>query len=51
VILGQGFGAQMRAMFEKDLGASNAITREDWERRPLGDHLRETLARMWQRLL
>jgi cardiolipin synthase len=51
VILGQEFGAQMRAMFEKDLAASNAITLEDWERRPFGDHLKETIARMWQRLL
>ena len=51
VILGQGFGAQMRAMFEKDLAACNAITLEDWEQRSIGNRLRETFARMWQRLL
>ena len=51
VILGQEFGAQMRAMFEKDLAACNAITPEDWERRSIGNRLRETVARMWHRLL
>jgi cardiolipin synthase len=51
VILGQGFGAQMRAMFEMDLAVCNAITLEEWEQRSIGNRLRETFARMWQRLL
>ena len=51
VILGQEFGAQMQAMFEKDLANSNAITLEQWNRRPLGMRLKESAARLWQRLL
>ena len=51
VILGQEFGAQMRAMFEKDLAASNAITPEVWKQRSIGNRLSEALARMWQRML
>ena len=48
VILGQAFGAQMHVMFEKDLAASNNITLEQWERRSLGNRLRETAARIWE---
>jgi cardiolipin synthase len=48
VILGQGFGAQMQAMFETDLASSTPITLEKWERRSLSDRLREALARMWE---
>ena len=35
VVLGQGFGEQMRALFEKDLESSKQITLEDW-RNPNG---------------
>jgi len=48
VILGQDFGAQMQAMFEKDIASSNPITLEQWERRSISDRLRETVARMWE---
>ncbi|MBC7802517.1 MAG: cardiolipin synthase [Candidatus Parcubacteria bacterium] len=51
VILGQAFGTQMRAVFDKDLAASDQITLEKWLRRPAGDRMRESLSRMWQRLL
>jgi cardiolipin synthase len=51
VILGQDFGKQMQAVFEKDLAASNAITLEQWNRRPLGMRLKEQAARLWQRAL
>ena len=51
VILGQEFGAQMQAMFEKDLAASNPITREQWGQRPLGMRMNELIARLWQRAL
>ena len=47
VILGQAFGAQMQAMFDADLAASTPVTLADWEQRPLGDRLKETVARAW----
>ena len=48
VVLGQGFGAQMEAMFEADLAQSDEISLERWERRPLGDRARELAARAWE---
>jgi len=51
VILGQDFGAQMQAMFDKDLAASNAITLERWRQRSPGMRVKELLARLWQRAL
>jgi cardiolipin synthase len=51
VILGQEFGAQMQAMFEKDLANSNAITLEQWNGRSMGMRLKEMAARLWQRAL
>jgi cardiolipin synthase len=48
VILGQEFGAQMRAMFETDLAASSLITPEQWGQRSIGDRLKETFARIWE---
>jgi len=48
VVLGQGFGAQMRAMFDADLAASDPITLEKWERRSLGDRLKEMAALAWK---
>jgi len=48
VILGQEFGVQMQAMFEKDLASSNPITLEQWNRRSISDRLKETGARLWQ---
>jgi cardiolipin synthase len=47
VVLGQEFGAQMQAMFATDLASSNLITLEQWERRSIGDRLKEAIARMW----
>lgn len=51
VVLGPAFGAQMRAMFEKDMAASNEITPSQWARRPLSDRIKELTARLWQRAL
>ncbi len=51
VILGQTFGAQMQAMFDKDLASSNAITLEQWNQRSIGMRLKEMAARLWQRAL
>ena len=48
VILGQEFGAQMAAMFNADLAASDAITLESWTRRPLGNRVKEITARLWE---
>ena len=51
VILGQEFGAQMQAVFEKDLASSNPITLEQWAQRSISDRLKELAARLWQRAL
>jgi cardiolipin synthase len=48
VVLGVDFGNQMRAMFERDLKDSRAIVLDDWQRRPLGQRLKESFARLWQ---
>jgi len=47
VVLGAEFGGQVQAMFDKDLAASDAITLEQWERRPLDLRLKELFARAW----
>ncbi len=49
VILGQEFGTQMQAMFEKDLASSSPITLEQWDERPIGMRLKELIAQLWQR--
>ena len=48
VILGTDFGAQMEAQFEKELRASEEITKEKWSRRPFKDRMREMGARVWE---
>ena len=48
VVLGAEFGARMRASFAEDLAASQQVTLEQWEQRPLGLRLKETFARLWQ---
>ena len=47
VVLGAEFGSQMQAMFDADLAASDAITLEQWRRRPLELRLKELFARAW----
>jgi cardiolipin synthase len=51
VILGQDFGVQMQAMFEKDLETSKLITLEDWRKRSLFARLKERVARFWAHAL
>jgi len=51
VVLGQVFGAQLRALFEKDLESSTRILLEQWRQRSLGARLKERAARLWARLL
>jgi cardiolipin synthase len=47
VVLSTAFGAQMDAMFDKDLLASKRITLETWRARPLDLRVREQAARLW----
>lgn len=47
-ILGQEFGAQMQAMFDRDLASSNPITLEQWNQRSISMRLKEMVARVWQ---
>jgi cardiolipin synthase len=48
VILGPDFGDKMRDAFERDLAASDAITLEAWERRPVGSRAKEWFSRLWE---
>ena len=48
VILGQEFGAKMRAAFERDLAASDPVTLEAWQRRPVTTRAKEMFARLWE---
>ena len=48
VVLGAEFGSQVQTMFDRDLTASDAITLEQWQRRPLDMRLKEWFARVWE---
>ncbi|OYY62265.1 MAG: cardiolipin synthase B [Hydrogenophilales bacterium 28-61-11] len=48
VVLGPDFGQQVKAMFDKDLAESDAITLEAWQRRTLDLRLKEWFARVWE---
>ena len=48
VVLGAEFGAQIQAMFEKDLAESDEVTLETWQRRPLQMRAKEMFARVWE---
>lgn len=50
VILGRDFAAQMNAMFARDLAASQAISPQTWDQRPVRFKLKEWLAQWWARL-
>jgi cardiolipin synthase len=51
VVLGPEFAGQMAAEFRKDLGESEQITLENWNKRPLIDRFKEFSARLWARFL
>lgn len=51
VVLGREFAAQMQAMHQQDLDASQRITAQAWADRPLKFKLKEWLAQHWGRLL
>ncbi|MBA5686735.1 cardiolipin synthase [Rugamonas apoptosis] len=46
VVLGDGFGKEMESAFQEDLRDSVEITPQAWHARPLGERLREWLARI-----
>jgi cardiolipin synthase len=48
VVLGSEFGQQMKAAFERDLGASDPVTLEAWEHRPLKQRFSEWLGQALQ---
>ena len=48
VVLGKEFGAKMRAAFERDLAASEQVTLEAWQRRPVTTRAKEMFARLWE---
>jgi len=48
VVLGKEFGAKMRAAFERDLAASEPVTLEAWQRRPVTTRAKEMFARLWE---
>ncbi|WP_082679755.1 phospholipase D-like domain-containing protein [Paucibacter sp. KCTC 42545] len=47
VVLGADFGAQLQALFERDLSASTQISWAMWQQRPLSDRLQEWFASAW----
>lgn len=51
IVLGDDFGGEMIALFERDRAASQPITLEEWRQRGLDDRAMETLSRMLERLL
>lgn len=51
VILSPQFGVQMKSMFDRDLGASKEITKEQWAERPISERMKEFGASVWSRLL
>ncbi|WP_081768800.1 cardiolipin synthase [Herbaspirillum sp. RV1423] len=51
VILGPQFGAQLQALFDRDLAASKEITLEAWKDRPISDRMKEFGAGLWARWL
>jgi cardiolipin synthase len=48
VVLGEEFGQQVHAMFERDLAASDAVTLAQWHRRTLDLRVKEWLSRLWE---
>ncbi|MEO6363586.1 MAG: phospholipase D-like domain-containing protein, partial [Caldimonas sp.] len=48
VILGPAFGGKMQAAFERDLAASDPITLEAWQRRPIATRAKEMFAQLWE---
>ncbi|MGE0098072.1 MAG: cardiolipin synthase [Hydrogenophaga sp.] len=48
VVLGADFGAQVQAMFDRDLAGSSEITLAQWKRRSIDNRFLEGFARLWE---
>ncbi len=48
VMLGPEFGQQLKAMFDRDVAASEAIDLRAWENRGPGPRLKEWFGRLWE---
>lgn len=48
VVLGEDFGTQMQAVFDKDLAASTEVTLAQWQRRTLDNRILEGFSRIWE---
>lgn len=48
IVLGEDFGRQVQAMFDKDLANSDEITLTQWQQRPLDLRLKESFSRLWE---
>ncbi|MBC7992853.1 MAG: cardiolipin synthase [Rhizobacter sp.] len=48
VVLGSEFGAQMQAMFDKDLAGSDEVNLKQWKRRALDLRIKELFGRVWE---
>ncbi len=46
IVVEKNFAREVEQIFEKDLGRSNEITKEQWSRRPISEKLKETFARL-----
>lgn len=51
VVLGDDFGRDMEALFQRDLNASRRIDAEQWKQRPMADRLKEWMSRVWERVM
>ncbi|HLL18381.1 MAG TPA: cardiolipin synthase, partial [Rubrivivax sp.] len=51
IVIGEDFGAEMEAMFKRDLSVSTPITLQTWKERPLHRRLKEWMARVFERWL
>jgi hypothetical protein len=51
VVIGPEFAERMKAIFERDIAESEAITTEKWAKRPFMDRVKETAAVNFSELL
>jgi cardiolipin synthase len=51
VVHGTDFGMRMRAIFERDIAASDAITPQKWSQRPITDRIKEAGASAFSEML
>jgi cardiolipin synthase len=51
VVLGPDFGTRMKAIFDRDVANSEAITPEKWAKRPFMDRVKETAAVSFSEML